>query len=349
MEATVKNVGDHAETFDVECLIEDGSNSVVFADTVEVAGLHPHEYGDVSFSSWEVLSPPGSQYTIVVRTLLENDEEAENDTALSTTEVSFWAGWDDGIMEDAEVWSEPGGRFAVEFFEPCACSIQKIRWMVHADWPDGPGLHPVDLEIYGLPDTSLVWSRSDVPTNAADPFWSQYTLPTSEVLVLRHFLVAVVQRGDSADSDGLGIDENSRYWRRDWRKPPGGDWHGPAYGGNLMTRVEMGGCLPEAWSFIRGDLDTILGIDMADAVYLLKHLYVPGADDPPCMDAADVDDGGPEDAPTMGDAIYLLKWLYVPGSPPPPEPYGEGVYPVDCGYDPTPDYMDCIDHLCNDH
>ncbi len=107
--------------------------------------------------------------------------------------------------------------------------------------------------------------------------------------------------------------------------------------------------MPDSWFvkmselFIRGDLDTVVGISMGDAIYLLKALYVPGSEIPQCFDASDVDDTGHSEIPTMGDALYLLKYLYVPGAPEPPAPFPA------CGVDPTEDdLMDCSEHSCMD-
>jgi hypothetical protein len=90
--------------------------------------------------------------------------------------------------------------------------------------------------------------------------------------------------------------------------------------------------------FIRGDADEDGRLTMADAIFILKYLYVPDSPEPSCMDAADVNDDG---VIQMDDAIDLLKYLYVPGSPHPPTPY------PDCGEDPTTqDSLDCQHHRC---
>ncbi len=89
--------------------------------------------------------------------------------------------------------------------------------------------------------------------------------------------------------------------------------------------------------FIRADADADMDIEMADAVYALRYLYIPGAPDPPCMDAADANDDGNV---LMNDVVYTLAYLYVPGAPQPPLPF------PDCGPDPTVDELDCNDHPC---
>ncbi len=89
--------------------------------------------------------------------------------------------------------------------------------------------------------------------------------------------------------------------------------------------------------FMRGDANADSTMTMGDAIYILKHLYVPGSPPPPCMKSADSDDDG---SIAMSDAVYALRYLYVPGSPQPPEPF------PDCGVDRTVDELDCVSHPC---
>jgi hypothetical protein len=109
---------------------------------------------------------------------------------------------------------------------------------------------------------------------------------------------------------------------------------------NLTIKTE------EEIQFIRGMVDEDLVVTMADALHILKWLYVPGTPDPNCNATMDADDDG---LVTMADALYILKWLYVPGSPNPPLPFcvGAGCTPTvpgDCGPDPTPDDLECLCH-----
>ena len=90
---------------------------------------------------------------------------------------------------------------------------------------------------------------------------------------------------------------------------------------------------PPDSQFIRGDADADWPMEMEDAIFILRSLYLPGHPDPPCRDAADVNDDG---TILLSDAIYLLRHLYVPGAPDPPEPFPE------LGPDPTQDGLDCI-------
>jgi hypothetical protein len=85
--------------------------------------------------------------------------------------------------------------------------------------------------------------------------------------------------------------------------------------------------------FIRGDANGDGQLQMNDSRFILEYLYVPGAPDPPCLDAADVNDD--MQGIRMSDAIYLLQHLYVPGSPQPPAPF------PDCGPDLTNDCLNC--------
>jgi hypothetical protein len=89
-------------------------------------------------------------------------------------------------------------------------------------------------------------------------------------------------------------------------------------------------------SYVRGDVDGSHGVEMGDAVEILRSLYIPGAH-VDCLDAADANDDGDI---SMSDAIHLLRHLYVPGSLPPPAPF------PDCGQDPTGDRLGCDSHWC---
>ena len=71
---------------------------------------------------------------------------------------------------------------------------------------------------------------------------------------------------------------------------------------------------------------------VADAIFLLNALFVPGSPQTSCEDAADANDDG---TLNIGDAVYKLNALFVPGSPQPPAPF------PDCGVDPTGDPLEC--------
>ena len=72
---------------------------------------------------------------------------------------------------------------------------------------------------------------------------------------------------------------------------------------------------------------------MADAVFLLSSLFIPGSDSTSCFDAADCNDDG---GANVADAVYLLSSLFIPGSPDLPLPSGP-----ECGVDPTADGLEC--------
>ena len=79
----------------------------------------------------------------------------------------------------------------------------------------------------------------------------------------------------------------------------------------------------------RGDISSDGDIDISDAVQLLFHLFVSGAEIA-CQDAADFDDDG---ALAIADAIGILGFLFRGG----PRPSSPGLL---CGKDPTPDDFD---------
>lgn len=96
----------------------------------------------------------------------------------------------------------------------------------------------------------------------------------------------------------------------------------------------------EVWfvpCFIRADTDCNEQISIEDALYVLRHLFIPESPEPLCMDAADSNDDG---MLGISDALYTLRYLFIPGNPQPPAPFPE------CGYDPTPDDLDCQYHPC---
>ena len=104
--------------------------------------------------------------------------------------------------------------------------------------------------------------------------------------------------------------------------------------GGTVLRIKMFDEAPEAPappSFIRGDANGDIEVNLTDAIYLLNFLFLGGLP-PPCEDAADSDDDG---TLLITDSVYLLNFLFLGGTvPPPPRP--------DLGTDPTPDSLSCV-------
>jgi hypothetical protein len=84
-----------------------------------------------------------------------------------------------------------------------------------------------------------------------------------------------------------------------------------------------------AQTFVRGNANDDLKVNIADAIWMINELFFSGPASP-CRDAADANDDGATDS---ADAAYLIAFQFqVPeGSPPPPAPY------PDCGVDPSGD------------
>jgi len=90
--------------------------------------------------------------------------------------------------------------------------------------------------------------------------------------------------------------------------------------------------LPEEINFLRGDANSDGGVDLTDAIVVLRHLFTGGAA-PECADAADADDNG---SINLADAIFILNYIFRGGTEPPaPGPVFPG------GVDPTPDNIGC--------
>lgn len=87
---------------------------------------------------------------------------------------------------------------------------------------------------------------------------------------------------------------------------------------------------PAQSDFIRGNANGAGGVDIADAIYALAHLFAMGPSN--CTDAIDSNDDGQAN---LADPIYSLAYQF--GSGPPPAP----PFPA-CGADPTPDAIGCV-------
>ncbi len=79
--------------------------------------------------------------------------------------------------------------------------------------------------------------------------------------------------------------------------------------------------------FLRGDANSDGGVNLADAIFTLNHLFSRGYV-LACADAADADDSG---GVNLADAVFALNYLFV-GSVDLPAPTG-----TQCGADPTDD------------
>lgn len=91
--------------------------------------------------------------------------------------------------------------------------------------------------------------------------------------------------------------------------------------------IQRDGSPPIDELFVRGDANDDGDYNIADAVYSLSALFLPGAPNPTCLDAADAND---DEAFNIADPVFTLTALFVPGADSPPEPH-----PL-CGVDPTP-------------
>ena len=96
--------------------------------------------------------------------------------------------------------------------------------------------------------------------------------------------------------------------------------------------ADLGTCDSRPELFMRGDANSDAVRNIADAIYVLAHLFGQG-EEPPCSDAADANDDG---ALNIADAIALLDHLFGDAASLP------GPFP-ECGGDPTTDTLRCND------
>jgi len=92
---------------------------------------------------------------------------------------------------------------------------------------------------------------------------------------------------------------------------------------------------PPTETFIRGDLNDDGIVNIADVVYQLNALFVPGSPLPGCVNAGDTNDDG---IANIADTVFLLNSLFIGGSPLPPPPNAT----TGCGSDPTPGALNCL-------
>ena len=100
-------------------------------------------------------------------------------------------------------------------------------------------------------------------------------------------------------------------------------------GGAFVSTPRGSPCAPNqaaAASFRRGDGDSNCAVDITDAIFILRYLFLSGAP-PRCQDAADADDSG---LLQITDPIYILNYLFLGGAAPPlPGPSTPGADPSD--------------------
>lgn len=144
------------------------------------------------------------------------------------------------------------------------------------------------------------------------------------------------QGSDAFGSYGVGV-----FYDSDFAPVICQSWEIGGYASDLFLLIPIylealqgGGGGPTGTEFRRGDINGDGGANVADAVFLLSSLFIPGSDPISCFDAADCNDDG---GANVADAVYLLSSLFIPGSPDLPLPSGP-----ECGVDPTDDGLECL-------
>ena len=227
-------------------------------------------------------------------------------------------------------------HFWVSWFQDMWMPIEIFTVTIWSDWPAGAPGNPYP---YSVPREPL-WTRDffvgqfvqlEQPPDLQgwfDPSSGGYD-PENHVMWHQINITDIrdpfVQSQDSIywleldfwDLPFIGWKETDQNWNDDavfWYFP---DW------------IELHSPVGES-EFIRGDVDGDMQITMNDVMLCMGG--------PPflCEDAADVNDDGVWDP---SDCDYLNAYIFS-GGPPPPPPF------PDCGLDPTPDTLTCIDHPC---
>ena len=133
--------------------------------------------------------------------------------------------------------------------------------------------------------------------------------------------------GQWNDNSTPGTPEDDDWVEGDLRLSPDSPCIGHGAGGTDMG-APLGICV--LIGFLRGDANADGGLDIADPISILHHLFAQSAV-PSCADAADANDDG---SLNIADPIAILQHLFS-GGVPLPAPFGA------CGIDESSDYLSC--------
>ncbi|MFN0060248.1 MAG: hypothetical protein ACKVX7_17455 [Planctomycetota bacterium] len=172
----------------------------------------------------------------------------------------------------------------------------------------------------------------------------QFGFEFTDQLALSSFDMAGPNSGVTWQNNPLGYNVGVFY---DTDAPNGKvmcqSWEFGGWGGDqddlldrILAALNYGGPGPGG-EFRRADTNSDLVFNIADAVFLLSALFVPGSPAAACQDSADVNDDG---VVNIADAVFALSALFVPGSPSPPAPFPA------CGSDGTADTLTCVTPNC---
>jgi hypothetical protein len=143
--------------------------------------------------------------------------------------------------------------------------------------------------------------------------WTNGSRDYDRIEVLRDGEVVAVLDGDATGHEDAGAGHGvHRYEVLAYRE-------GIASGGAPACEVDL------RIRFIRSDSNGDGDVDIADAIFVIRYLFVTGVE-PPCLEAADSNDDARID---LSDAIRTLGFLFR-GEEGPPGPY------PGCGLDPDP-------------
>ncbi len=209
---------------------------------------------------------------------------------LTNTDGSRIAAFTNGFR----MWTQREDAYT-DNYEPITYDTLPLVWRVRFDLVFGIYPHSVDglgADTVGIGGASLL-SLFGIPDGFDQQVWWLGTTP-------------------SADGDTLCVDSS-------WF-PPGGEW--------LWHTVPAGNIHPHwpgpycfvVWECcvgIRGNVDGLAGIGIADLIFLVEHLFC-GGPAPRCEKEGDVDADGR--ISSVADLIYLVDYLFFDGPAPAPCP-----------------------------
>lgn len=107
-------------------------------------------------------------------------------------------------------------------------------------------------------------------------------------------------------------------------------------GGNSFTPTTSDASIecfvPPVSAFVRGDSNDSGDVNVADVIWLLYEMFIPGS---PTTDCAAADDSNSDGSVDTADAVYTANYLFLggpaPGTPHPDCGLADGQEPDDCG------------------
>jgi hypothetical protein len=228
-QATVRNYGENAETFDVTCTVNPGG----YSSTRTVTGLPPATNQQVTFDPCTFTQ---GNYTATVFTDLSGDLRPDNDTLQRNVLATDWLHYDDANPSSGWAYWYVNNGWAIGFPTFHDLWVDSVAaHMFNATWPV-PGGDVATYELYsGTTDpTNFLWDAFNVTITRG--IWNFFSCDTTFTRINggEYIYFNYIQTADYPNCPALTCDAGlngpaSAYWDYSagnftQTAPPGGDW-----------------------------------------------------------------------------------------------------------------------------